>query len=134
MRAIAAILFAMIAASSAALADDPPERVLGPQPPAIVFKATIGWTLTAVARIDVERGARVLVIEGDVINDSAQDRPAPKIRLGLRDGEGHEMYHWTVLPDEERIKAKDWASFSARLESPPEDMRQVEISTVESDG
>jgi len=134
MRAIAAILFAMIAASSAALADDPLERVLGPQPPAIVFKATIGWRLAAVARIDFERGEKILVIEGDVINDSEQDRPAPTIRFDMSNSQGQVVYHWTVRPDEEWIKAKDWSPFSTRIATSPKDMRQVEISTVEGDG
>jgi hypothetical protein len=72
------------------------------------------------------------VVEGDVINDSGQERPAPTIRLALQRSDGHEMYYWTVRPNDERIKAKDWSSFSARLESPREDARQVEISTVEA--
>ena len=109
MRAAAAILFATIVVLGAALAADQPDRILGPKPPAIVFKATIGWTLTGVARIDVDGDVRTLVIEGDVINDSDQDRPAPKIRLGLSDVQGYEMYYWTVHPDAARIKAKDWS-------------------------
>jgi len=130
MRTAAAILLALIVVSSSALA----ERILGPQPPAIVFKATIGWRLAAVARIDFERGEKILVIEGDVINDSEQDRPAPAIRFDMSDSLGQVVYHWTVRPDEERIKAKDWSPFSTRMATPPEDARQVEISTVEGDG
>jgi hypothetical protein len=130
MRKAAVILLALIIVSSSALA----ERILGPQPPAIVFKATIGWRLSAVAQIELDQGKKFLVIEGDVINDSDRERTAPTIRLGVRDGEGRELYHWTAKPDDERIKAKDWSPFTTRVEAPPEDARQVEISTIEGDG
>lgn len=123
----------LVAALVAADAGDRPERLVDRPAPTVKLKSSIGWRLSGVATMDLYQGAPVLVIEGDVYNVSDQERPSPKIRFGVRDAQGREMYHWTVLAVQPRIKPGDYASFEARLESPPGEMDSVEISTVELD-
>jgi hypothetical protein len=92
-----------------------------------------GWRLSAVATTDVQNGVDVVMIEGDVFNAGDSERPSPKIRLAVADSSWREIYHWSVRPDLQRIKAGDYAPFSARLESPPADAAGVLVSIVEDD-
>ena len=129
------ILFALalIFASFGAAQAEQPERLTDRPVPALKLNAALGWRLSAVLRMDVEKGVEVLVIEGDVINISDKDRATPKIRLGLRDKDGREFFHWTVLADEAKIAAREYVPFAARLEKPPADMALLEIQTIENE-
>jgi hypothetical protein len=130
------LLFAfvtIVAAVVLARADDHPLPLSSRPTPQLKLNASIGWRLDAVLRMDEVKGKPVLVIEGDVINDSAQERAAPKVRMGIRDDEGTEILHWTVLTEEPRIKPREWVAFNAKLESPPMDMKILEIQTVEAE-
>ena len=97
-----------------------------------------GWRLEATVQWKRERhmaGDEVeyIGIEGYVINDGAQERVAPKIRIAVVDRDNREIYYWTVAPDEPRVKPGQMVSFSARLESPPIEVAGVELRTVEAD-
>jgi hypothetical protein len=109
-----------------------PERLIERPAPPVKLVPAIGWRLAAVAMMDVANGVSVLVVEGDVFNTSDSERASPKVRLAVLDGRGTEMLAWTVATDFDRIKPGDYSPFSARLESPPEDMRTVVINTVEA--
>lgn len=96
-----------------------------------------GWRLEATVQRKRERdmwGEQIayIHIEGHVINDTAHERAAPKIRIATIDADGREMYHWTVLADEPRVKPRQRVAFSSRLESPPSDTIGVELQTVEA--
>jgi len=101
--------------------------------PKLKLTPAIGWRLTAVLRVDVERDVPVLIVEGDVINSSQSERPSPTIRFGLLARDGAELHHWTARPNEARIKPGDFAVFETRLESPPPEAATVEIQTIESE-
>lgn len=108
-----------------------PERLIETPAPAVKLVPALGWRLAAVAMMDVSDAVNVLVVEGDVYNTSSSERASPKVRLAVLDGGGHEIYHWTVPTDFDRIKPGDYSPFSARLESPPSDARIVVVSTIE---
>jgi hypothetical protein len=126
------ILFAMVLVGLAPAQARTPERLIDRPAPQIKLVPAIGWRLAAVAMMDVSNGVHVLVVEGDVFNTSDSERASPKVRLAVLDGRGTEMFGWTVAADLERIKPGDYSSFSARLESPPDDVRTVVVSTVEA--
>ena len=95
------------------------------------------WRLEATVQRKREReiwGEQIeyIHIEGHVINDTAHERVAPKIRIAVIDADGREMYHWTVQADEPRVKPRQRVAFSSRLESPPGDTVSVELQTVEA--
>jgi hypothetical protein len=73
------------------------------------------------------------VIEGDVINNSAQERATPKVLFRVLGHDGTEIFHWTVVTDDPRVKPRGWVAFSARLESPPSDIAALEIQTLEAE-
>lgn len=126
------LLLAMVLMVLAPATARTPERLIDRPAPQVKLVPAIGWRLGAVAMMDVANGVNVLVVEGDVFNTSDSERASPKIRLAVLDGRGTEMFAWTVATDFDRIKPGDYSPFSARLESPSEDMRTVVISTVEA--
>lgn len=128
MRALVSLLIVLAALG--------PAHAVGPESfpaPKLKLSPGIGWRLTAVIRLDLEDHARVLHIEGDVINSSQSERPSPIIRFRVLESDGAEIYHWTVPTNEARIKPGDFAVFEARLEEPPAEGVTVEIQTIENE-
>lgn len=61
----------------------------------------------------------VLVISGTVLNVSDKPRPAPIVRVGLRNDAGKEVYAWSLGLDVAELGPGETARFGTRLESPP---------------
>src|SRR5581483_9969402 len=70
-------------------------------------------------------GAMVLVIEGTIVNLTPRPLEVPRLRFGLRNGAGHEVYAWTSLPSKTTLGSGDGLAFRTRLASPPADGRDV---------
>jgi hypothetical protein len=124
-----AICFALIGSAQA----ERPQRLSDRPAPAVKLVPAPGWRLSAVATTDVQNGIEVVTIEGDVFNAGDSERQSPMVRLAAQDKLGRDIYHWTVRTDSERIKPGDYAPFSARLESPPQDVERVMVSTIDAD-
>jgi len=70
-------------------------------------------------------GAMVLVIEGTIVNLTPRALEVPRLRFGLRNSAGHEVYAWTALPTRTTLGSGDGLAFRTRLASPPADGRDV---------
>jgi predicted Zn finger-like uncharacterized protein len=70
-------------------------------------------------------GVMVLVVEGVIVNLTRNTLEVPRLRLGLRNGTGHEVYAWTALPSRPLLGSGDGLPFRTRLASPPSDGRDV---------
>lgn len=70
-------------------------------------------------------GTMVLVIEGTIVNLTPRALDVPRLRFGLRNGAGHEVYAWTALPSKATLGSGDGLAFRTRLASPPADGRDV---------
>ena len=70
-------------------------------------------------------GAMVLVVEGTIVNLTPKALDVPRLRFGLRNGSGHEVYAWTALPTKTLLGSGDGLPFRSRLASPPPDGRDV---------
>jgi predicted Zn finger-like uncharacterized protein len=70
-------------------------------------------------------GAMVLVIEGTIVNLTPRALEVPRLRFGLRNAAGHEVYAWTALPSKSTLGSGDGLAFRTRLASPPADGRDV---------
>ncbi|HMK79600.1 MAG TPA: MJ0042-type zinc finger domain-containing protein [Xanthobacteraceae bacterium] len=70
-------------------------------------------------------GAMVLVIEGTIVNLTPHPLEVPRLRFGLRNSAGHEVYAWTALPTKSTLGSGDGLAFRTRLASPPADGRDV---------
>jgi predicted Zn finger-like uncharacterized protein len=70
-------------------------------------------------------GTMVLVIEGTIVNLTPRALDVPRLRFGLRNAAGHEVYAWTALPSKTTLGSGDGLAFRTRLASPPADGRDV---------
>lgn len=61
----------------------------------------------------------VLVISGSVRNVSDKPRPAPIVRVGLRNDAGKEVYAWSLGLEVAELGPGENVRFGTRLESPP---------------
>jgi hypothetical protein len=88
---------------------------------------TVGFKIIASHTQELDKTVPVIAIKGQIINETDRDRVVPKIRLAVRDQAGKEIYHWTVLPDQQRLGPHEQGTFSARLESPPAEAVDLEV-------
>lgn len=88
---------------------------------------TRGFKIVAQQTQEFDKAVPVIAIKGQIINETDRDLPVPKVRLSVRDQQGRELYHWTVLADQQRLGPKEQGTFSARLESPPADAYDLEV-------
>jgi predicted Zn finger-like uncharacterized protein len=77
------------------------------------------------SRSEFHDGVMVLVVEGVIVNLTRSTLEVPRLRFGLRNGTGHEVYAWTALPSRTLLGSGDGLPFRTRLASPPPDGRDV---------
>ena len=88
---------------------------------------TRGFKIIASHTQELDKTVPVIAIKGQIINETDRELPVPKLRLAVRDQAGREIYHWTVLADQQRLGPREQGTFSARLESPPADAADLEV-------
>lgn len=86
-----------------------------------------GFKIIATHSQELNNTVPVIAIKGQIINETDRELAVPKIRLAVRDQRGRELYHWTVLADQQRLGPREEGTFSARLESPPPDAADLEV-------
>jgi len=88
---------------------------------------TRGFKIIATHTQELDATGPVISIKGQIINETERELAVPKVRLAVRDNSGREIYHWTVLADQQRLGPKEQGTFSARRESPPSDAADLEV-------
>jgi hypothetical protein len=87
-----------------------------------------GLSLSAVESGLVEDGAnRFLVVEGDVTNIARGKTKVPPIQVSVKDEAGQVLYSWTTEPPRGVLEPSELVRFRARLASPPEKGRSVQV-------
>lgn len=124
------LAFAVLLAAFAARAETLPPLHDKP-PPAVSFKPNPDWRLSAVVHYEVAGNVTTLIVEGDIINDTKDERATPGVRIGLRDAAGRELFHWTVAPVERRLKPREYSAFDAKLEGPPAGVVSLELAIAD---
>jgi predicted Zn finger-like uncharacterized protein len=79
-----------------------------------------------------EGGVAVLVVEGAIVNLSAQERRVPPIRITLLDGGGRRLQQELFSAKDAALDAGGKTSFSGRLVNPAEQARNFSV-TFETD-
>jgi predicted Zn finger-like uncharacterized protein len=79
------------------------------------------------SRDDTAAG-EVLVVAGAVINTAEGQRTVPPIRVGLYDGDDHELQVVVVPPVKAALGPGEQMSFTARLEKPSPEARRVKVT------
>ena len=78
-----------------------------------------------------ENDLPVLAVMGEVHNISGAARALPRLRVGLRDKDQRELYHWTFALSAHEIAANEAMPFVTRLSSPPVEARDIEVRFVQ---
>jgi hypothetical protein len=94
-----------------------------------------GLTLSAIESGLIEDGPnRFLVVEGDVANIAKGKTDIPLIQVSVRDEAGQTLYTWTTEPPRGTLEPSEQVRFRARLASPPEKGRSVQVRFVTAAG
>jgi predicted Zn finger-like uncharacterized protein len=76
---------------------------------------------------EVADGVTVLVVEGAIVNVASKTVEVPRIRFGVRNGSGFEIYAWTSVPGRTVVPPGEAVAFRSRLASPPAEARDVVV-------
>ncbi|MEQ8283757.1 MAG: DUF3426 domain-containing protein [Parvibaculum sp.] len=77
-----------------------------------------------------EEGLPVLAVSGEIVNVSGKTVALPRLRVGLRDDEQRELYHWTLALGQNELPPGEATNFITRLSSPPVEARDIEVRFV----
>jgi predicted Zn finger-like uncharacterized protein len=75
-------------------------------------------------------GVPILVVEGNIVNDTSKTADVPHIRFAVRNAARQEIYSWTAVPSRVMLPAGEAVSFHTRLASPPPDAHDVMVRFV----
>ena len=75
-------------------------------------------------------GVPILVVQGNVINDTGKPADIPHIRFAVRNAARQEIYSWSAVPSRPMLPPGDAVSFHTRLASPPPDAHDVLVRFV----
>ena len=75
----------------------------------------------------VRNGVTTLVVEGELVNNSATDVVVPAIRVSLRSTAGAEVYSWLVEPDKAGLAPGGSIGFRSAVSAPPVDASKVTL-------
>jgi hypothetical protein len=79
---------------------------------------------TATEMVD---GKPVLVIEGAIVGEARKPVELPRLRFGIRDAQGAEIYAWNAVLEQPVLKPGETAWFKSRLASPPPEGRNIDV-------
>ncbi len=86
-----------------------------------------GFRMIATQTPEIVNSIPIIVIKGELINETDSELEAPGVRIAVRDRAGKELLNWIVKPDQEMVGPRGKATFSARLESPPPQADSLEV-------
>ncbi len=79
----------------------------------------------------VKNGVKTLVVEGELVNTSADDVAVPAIRVSLRSPAGAEIYSWLVEPTKAGLAPGGTIGFRSAVSAPPGNASQVTLRLAE---
>ena len=113
-----------LARARAALVLHPLISAVVPSPPPIAF----GETRARRTEID---GRTILYVEGSLRNMGGRKVKTPTLKVSLIGDDGRPLYAWKTKPARAELPAAQEAAFQARLLSPPERFKRIEVSVAE---
>jgi predicted Zn finger-like uncharacterized protein len=70
-------------------------------------------------------GVPILVVQGDIINETRKMVDVPRLRFAVRNAARQELYSWTAVLPRTLLSPRDAVPFHTRLASPPPDAHDV---------
>jgi hypothetical protein len=74
---------------------------------------------------DSHDGVTVLIVEGDIVNDTSATVAVPRLRFALRNAGLAELFSWTAPPERGTLGPGESLPFRSRLASPPRDGNDI---------
>jgi predicted Zn finger-like uncharacterized protein len=94
---------------------------------------TVGLAFQDVSyRVVSEDDMPVLHLRGKIVNITGRELAVPQIRAALTDEQRRDLYDWKITVDAKKLAPGKSAGFTARLPSPPDSARHVDLKFVES--
>ncbi len=75
-------------------------------------------------------GVPVIVVEGNIVNDSGKLEDVPRLKFAVRNASGQEVYSWTAAPPRPTLPPGETIAFHSRLASPPVEAHDVLVRFV----
>jgi hypothetical protein len=75
--------------------------------------------------MEAHEGVPILVVHGDVVNDTGGIIEVPRLTFIVRNAAKQEIYSWTAVPSQAQLAAYQAEAFTARLASPPPESSDV---------
>jgi hypothetical protein len=76
---------------------------------------------------DIHDGIPVMVVEGEIVSVSRKSVDVPRLRFGVRNGLGAEIYSWTAMPTRTVAGPGERVAFRSRLASPPAETHDITV-------
>ncbi len=76
---------------------------------------------------EIHEGVPVVVVEGEIVSVSRKAVEVPRLRFGVRNGLGAEIYNWTAMPGRTVAQGGERIAFRSRLASPPAEMHDISV-------
>jgi predicted Zn finger-like uncharacterized protein len=76
---------------------------------------------------EIHDGIPVMVVEGEIVSVSRKAVDIPRLRFGVRNGLGAEIYNWTAMPSRTLAAPGDRVPFRSRLASPPLETHDISV-------
>jgi hypothetical protein len=76
---------------------------------------------------EIQDGVQVLVVEGTIVSTASRATEVPRLRFGVRNEAGREIYSWTALPNRKVLPAGETMAFRSLLATPPREGRAVVV-------
>ncbi len=76
---------------------------------------------------EMQEGVPVLVVEGQILAEGRQAVEVPRLRFGIRNAAGYEIYSWTAIAARRVLGPGEAIDFRSRLASPPAEGRSVAV-------
>jgi predicted Zn finger-like uncharacterized protein len=75
-------------------------------------------------------GVPILVVEGNIVNDTNKAADVPHVRFAVRNAARQEIYSWSAVPSRTILPPGEAVAFRSRLASPPPDAHDVLVRFV----
>ena len=76
---------------------------------------------------ETEDGQPMLVVEGNIVGTTGRLTEVPRLRFGVVDAAGKEIYAWTARPSRALLPPGETLNFRSRLASPPADANSITV-------
>ena len=75
-------------------------------------------------------GVPVIVIDGNIVNESRKVADVPRLKFAVRNASGQEVYSWTTVSPRTSLPPGESVPFSSRLASPPAEAHDILVRFV----